>query len=56
MKDYYTADEIAEKLRVTRRTVYSYIKAGKLKGQKLEGGRKWLITPADFDAFTTPKK
>jgi len=30
--EFYTAEELAEKLRVNIMTIYRYIKAGKIKG------------------------
>lgn len=37
----YTLDEIAEILQVTRRTLYSYVKSGKLEAVKI--GRYWRV-------------
>ena len=54
-KVYYTADEVADELRVSQRTLYRYIKDGRLKGKKAEGGRKWLFTRADIDELKTHK-
>ena len=50
-KVYYTADEVADELRVSQRTLYRYIESGRLQGQKADGARKWLFTRADIDAF-----
>jgi len=50
-KVYYTAEEVAEELRVSKRTLYRYINSGRLNGQKAEGAQKWLFTRADIDAF-----
>ena len=50
-KVYYTAEEVAEELRVSQRTLYRYIEAGRLQGIKPENSRKWLFTRADIDAF-----
>lgn len=41
-KQVYTLTEVTEILQVTRRTLYNYIKAGKLEGVKI--GRDWRIT------------
>lgn len=35
MDEFYTIDEIAQNLKVTKMTIYRYIKAGKLKSYKL---------------------
>lgn len=37
----YTLDEVAELLKVTRRTLYSHIKNGKLKATKI--GKYWRV-------------
>ena len=54
-KVYYTADEVADELRVSQRTLYRYIKDGRLQGKKAEGGRKWLFTRADIDGMKAHK-
>lgn len=38
----YTLDEVAEILKVKRRNLYAYIKAGKLPAIKI--GREWRVT------------
>lgn len=38
----YTTDEVQELLKVTKRTLYNYIKAGQIKAIKV--GRNWRIT------------
>ncbi len=48
-KEFYTAQELADKLRVNVMTIYRYIKAGKLKAHK--PGKEFRITKADFEAF-----
>ncbi len=45
----YTVDEVAELLHVTRRTVYSYVKAGSLKATKI--GKYWKITVKNLEEF-----
>ncbi len=35
MEKYYTPEEIAELLKVSRETVYNWLRAGKLKGTKV---------------------
>ncbi len=47
--NYYTLAEIAEQLQITRRTLYSWVKEGKLPAVKL--GRQWRVSEealADF--------
>ncbi len=51
MERYLTPEEVAEQLRVTRRTVYEWLRRGKLRG--LRAGRWWRIRPADVEAFMT---
>lgn len=45
----YTLDEIAELLHVTRRTLYTYVKDGKLKAVKV--GKYWRVTEKNLEAF-----
>ncbi len=45
----YTLDEVAEALRVTRRTLYSYIKTGQLKATKI--GRFWRVSEDSLRTF-----
>ena len=47
--EIYTLEEIAELLQVTRRTIYTWIKDGKLKAFKV--GRGWRVSRADLDSF-----
>jgi len=49
MQDIYTPDEIAEKLKVTRLTVYRWIEKGELKAFK--AGKMWRITKKDLELF-----
>lgn len=48
-KEFYTAEELADKLRVNIMTIYRYIKAGRLKAHKL--GKEFRITKEEFDRF-----
>src|SRR5687768_16590700 len=48
----YTPEEVANTLRVTRRTVYEWLKVGRLQGIRV--GRGWRIRPEDIEAFTQP--
>jgi excisionase family DNA binding protein len=47
-----TPEEVAARLRVTRRTVYAWLKIGRMRG--LRAGKGWRIRPADLDAFLLP--
>lgn len=48
-KDFYTTQELAEKLRVNIMTIYRYIKAKKLKAYKI--GKEFRIDKHEFDTF-----
>jgi len=48
-QEYYTAKELAEKLRVNIMTIYRYIKAGKLKAYKMS--KEFRIDKKEFDEF-----
>ena len=45
----YTPNEAAEFLRISRRSVYNYIKAGQLKAAKI--GKQWRITENNLIEF-----
>lgn len=45
----YTLEELTELLHVTRRSLYNYIKDGKLKAVKI--GREWRVTEETLEAF-----
>jgi len=45
----YTPEEIADKLRVSRRSVYHWLTSGKLSG--LKAGQYWRITEEDLIIF-----
>lgn len=48
-KEFYTAQELADKLRVNIMTIYRYIDAGKLKAYKL--GKEFRIDREEFQSF-----
>ena len=48
-KDFYTAQELADKLRVNIMTIYRYIKARRLKAYKI--GKEYRIDKKEFDRF-----
>lgn len=53
-KDFYTAKELADKLRVNVMTIYRYIKAGKLKAYKI--GKEFRIDKKEFESFLNEVK
>ncbi len=48
-KDFYTAEDLADKLGVNIMTIYRYIKAGKLKAHKI--GKEFRIPKDEFERF-----
>ncbi len=48
-KEFYLAQELADKLRVNVMTIYRYIKAGKLKAYKI--GKEFRIDKKEFSKF-----
>lgn len=48
-QEFYTAQELADKLRVNIMTIYRYIDAGKLKAYKL--GKEFRIDREEFQSF-----
>ena len=53
-KEFYTAKELAEKLRVNIMTIYRYIKAGKLEAYKI--GKEFRIEKKEFNKFLAKVK
>jgi len=53
-KEFYTAQELAEKLRVNIMTIYRYIKAGKLRAYKI--GKEFRIDKKEFQRFLDKTK
>jgi putative molybdopterin biosynthesis protein len=47
---FLTPEEVAEELRVTRKTVYNWIKTGALSAIKV-GPRSWRIRREHLDVF-----
>ena len=45
----YTLDEVADILKVTKRTLYNYVKAGKLPAVKM--GKYWIVSEESLQAF-----
>lgn len=48
-KEFYKAEDLAEKLDVNIMTIYRYIKAGKLKAHKI--GKEFRIERSEFELF-----
>ncbi|KKQ41955.1 MAG: binding domain, excisionase family protein [Parcubacteria group bacterium GW2011_GWE2_37_8] len=48
-KEFYTAKELADKLRVNVMTIYRYIKAGKVRAYKI--GKEFRIERSEFERF-----
>lgn len=53
-QEFYTAKELADKLRVNIMTIYRYIGAGKLKSYKI--GKEFRIDRKEFDDFLNKAK
>jgi len=47
--NFYTAQDLADKLQVNVMTIYRYIRSGKLKAYKI--GKEYRIDDAEFLAF-----
>jgi len=52
--ELWRADEVAELLGICSNTIYSLLKSGTLKGQKI--GKGWLIRKQDLLEFLNPEK
>ena len=53
-KEFYLVEELAEKLRVSKMTIYRYIKAGKIEVYKT--GKAYRIAKPAFDRFMQSAK
>jgi len=53
-KEFYTTQELADKLRVNIMTIYRYIKAGKVKAYKI--GKEFRIDKEEFNKFLNKVK
>jgi len=49
IEEFYTAEELADKLRVNIMTIYRYIKAGKIKAYKF--GKEFRVEKNEFESF-----
>ena len=47
----YTLDVVADILKVTKRTLYNYIKAGELPAIKM--GKYWRVTQENLQSFVS---
>lgn len=45
----YSIEEVAEILKISRRTIYTYLKEGKLVAVKI--GKYWRVTQENLEAF-----
>jgi len=50
MPDFYSVEQVAERLGLHVRTVRGYVRAGRLKAVRI--GKQYRITRADLEAFT----
>lgn len=48
--EVYTLEEVQNLLQVTRRTLYNWIKSGKLRA--FRAGRQWRVTKEALESFT----
>lgn len=48
-EQFYTAEELADCLKLNVMTIYRYIKGGKLRAYKI--GKEFRIDKGEFDAF-----
>jgi len=48
-REFYRAEDLAEKLEVNIMTIYRYIKAGRLKAHKI--GKEFRIPKDEFERF-----
>lgn len=53
-KKFYTAQELADELRVNIMTIYRYTKAGKIKAYKI--GKEFRIDKKEFNKFLNSVK
>lgn len=51
---FYTLDEIAKAFNVTKITIRSYLKEGKLRGEKM--GKRWYVSEESIKEFFNKEK
>ena len=49
-RDFFTLPEVAEKLSLSRQTIYRYVKSGELAAYKFGGGQ-WRIRGEELERF-----
>jgi excisionase family DNA binding protein len=49
VQEYYTPDEVSQKLKIDVRTLYRWIREGKIRAVKI--GHFWRISQAALDEF-----
>lgn len=54
MDRLYTPEEVAELLKVSRETVYNWLRSGKLQGIKI--GHFWRISESELERLLSPQK
>ena len=55
MGEFLTVKEAAKMFRVTDRTIFRYIKKGKILAQKIPGTKQWLINSDELQKIFDPK-
>lgn len=53
-KEFYTAQELADKLQMNIMTIYRYIKKGRLRAYKI--GKEFRIERSEFEKFLNKTK
>lgn len=53
-KTYYTLQEVADRLKVSYRTVFRWVHAGELSAYKL--GQEWRVGEADLEEFLKERR
>jgi len=54
MAEFLTPQEVADELRVTRRSVYSWLRGGRLEGQR--AGKAWRVSREALARFMAERK
>ncbi len=52
--EWLTVDEAAKRLGLARRTIFHYVKTGKLQGYKAPAARQTVVRASDVDALKQP--
>jgi putative molybdopterin biosynthesis protein len=48
-EEFYTVDELAQRLRVSRETIVNWLKKGVIASYKV--GRQWRVSHTDFEQY-----